>query len=153
MPFLMVAFGGADVLASLGFGKLSDLIGRLPVMLIGAAAQLIVLVASFMYTIPKLKDDAEPSIEVWVMLMSGVVLWGIGDAVWNTQIITILGEKFENDKPAAFANFKMWQALATAISFGYNPVLGTLVKKVILIALLFLGFVGYGAALIGWRAQ
>jgi len=153
MPFIMVAFGGADVLASLGFGKLSDVIGRLPVMLIGAVAQVTVLIGSFFYTIPKLKPDAEPSVETWAVMIVAVVLWGIGDAVWNTQIMVILGENFDKQKPAAFANFKMWQALATAISFGYNPVLGTNVKKFILLALLGVGLLGYFAAMFGWRAQ
>ena len=35
----IICHAGADVLASVGFGKLSDIVGRLPIVLIGAVAQ------------------------------------------------------------------------------------------------------------------
>lgn len=153
MPFVMAVFGGADVLASVGFGKLSDIVGRLPIVLLGAVAQVVVLVTTFFYTIPKLEPGAEPTATTWVMLMAGVVLWGIGDAVWNTQIFAILGENFGKDQSAAFANFKMWQSLATAVSFSYNATLGTVYKKIILLSLLGIGLLGYFVALISWRSR
>ena len=43
----------------------------------------------------------------WLYLAGCAVLWGIGDAVWNTQISAVIGGTFTETKEDAFANLKV----------------------------------------------
>jgi len=148
MPFVMCAFGATDALASLLFGRLSDVIGRPIIVAVGALCQLSILICSLVLTIEPLGDDKEPEMKSWIMLFVGAAVWGIGDAVWNTQIMAILGEWFRCDKSAAFANYKLWQSLATAVAFAYNDAFESPKPKVyILLGTLAVGLIGYGIAI------
>ena len=60
----------------------------------------------------------------WEYLIVCAVLWGIGDAVWNTQISALIGGGWPDQKEDVFANFKMWQSLMTAAAFSYSSFLG-----------------------------
>merc|ERR1711871_1602658 len=72
----------------------------------------------------------------WAYLLVAAILWGIGDAVWNTQISAVIGGSFSDAKEDAFANLKMWQSLFVAISLIYNPYLEPVPKLGILLGLL-----------------
>eukprot|EP01063_Lacrimia_lanifica_P032865 TRINITY_DN5698_c0_g1_i1.p1 TRINITY_DN5698_c0_g1~~TRINITY_DN5698_c0_g1_i1.p1 ORF type:complete len:557 (+),score=169.79 TRINITY_DN5698_c0_g1_i1:60-1673(+) len=116
--YVMAAFGACDVLGSVAFGRLSDVVGRLPVVTLGAACQLAVVI------VLKLIDVGGCD-HRWAILMTCAGLWGLGDAVWNTQLCSVLGDNFSSRKEDAFANFKLWQSVAVATMFalGYNPTL------------------------------
>ena len=75
--FVMTAFGAADALGSFALGKLSDVVGRPPVLIVGFLLQGSVAVVLLNVT---LGEDA------WAPLILCAVAWGIGDAAWNTQI-------------------------------------------------------------------
>lgn len=58
-------------------GKVSDLVGRGPVLVLGTLCQLGVSITLLIIDVPK---------DSWTLLILFAAIWGIGDATWNTQI-------------------------------------------------------------------
>ena len=56
---------------------------------------------------------------VHVAIFCSFVL-GFGDACFNTEIFSILGRVFRNDSASAFAIFRFFQSIASAIVFFYS---------------------------------
>ena len=111
--YVMASFGASDVLGSFFLGRASDVIGRFPIVTFGASCQLFVIIY--------LKEmDISKCTENWVPMLLSASLWGLGDAVWNTQISSVLGEIFVERKADAFSNLKFWQSLATSVMFFLN---------------------------------
>ena len=44
-------------------------------------------------------------------------LWGVGDAIWQTQINALYGVLFANEEEAAFSNYRLWESLGFIIAF------------------------------------
>lgn len=119
--YLMAVFGTADALGSVTMGKLSDRIGRVPVLIMGFSLQLAV-VLSFLRA-----GQPNQGGTFWTWggdgygtLVLAAIMWGFGDAVWNTQITALLGDLFSDNTNPAFANLKLWQSLAIAAPFLYG---------------------------------
>jgi MFS family permease len=85
---------------------------------------------------------------VWAIFIGLSALWAAGDAVANTMLQNILGSYFEGWKTAAaFANLKVFQALATAgaAAFNYHGIIHAEVKSTVMLAT-------YGVALLCYLA-
>ncbi|NXI52833.1 UN93A protein, partial [Chloroceryle aenea] len=72
-------------------------------------------------------------------------LWGLSDAIWQTQTNGLYGILFEKHKEAAFANYRLWESLGFVIAFGYSTKLQVYIKLYILLSVLLLSMVTYGA--------
>lgn len=57
----------------------------------------------------------------------------------------LYGILFEKHKEAAFANYRLWESLGFVIAFGYSTKLQVYIKLYILLAVLALSMVMYGA--------
>mmetsp|Transcript_30735 Transcript_30735/g.45491 ORF Transcript_30735/g.45491 Transcript_30735/m.45491 type:complete len:486 (+) Transcript_30735:55-1512(+) len=115
--FLMAVFGASDAAFSLLVGKLSDVVGQLPMVLVGFAAQAAVLL--FFQFYPAWSDTTETA-TISLYVCAGV--WGLGDAVANTVMYAIVGRYFDSGSEVgdAFANLKLWQSVACAAAFAYS---------------------------------
>lgn len=61
-------------------------------------------------------------------------------------LLTVLyGVLFEKNKEAAFANYRLWESLGFVIAFGYSSFLCVNVKLYILLGVLSLAMLAYGA--------
>lgn len=112
----MAVYGAAGVVSSLVAGRLtSGLRSSTFIVSTGAVLQAGVLLWLLFFYSPMdgLLGSAAP-------LVVGAV-WGVGDGILNTQLSALIGLLFENDKEAAFALGKMWQAAATAAVFFLSP--------------------------------
>mmetsp|Transcript_26125 Transcript_26125/g.56566 ORF Transcript_26125/g.56566 Transcript_26125/m.56566 type:complete len:338 (+) Transcript_26125:363-1376(+) len=136
--YVMAVYGMTDALASLAFGKISDMVGRTPIMLLGTSCQIGVMLYFLIGDVPTSNSGG-----TWAVLVVCACLWGIGDATMNTQLSAILGDEFPDDKEAAFANFKLFQSLMTSVSFFYNSVAPKVVKLGIMLGLVALGDLFY----------
>ena len=77
-----------------------------------------------------------------VYILAG--LWGLGDAVWQTQINALYGCLFASNEEAAFSNYRMWESLGFVIAFITNATEVCIFPKIIgLIIFLIIGMVGY----------
>jgi len=75
--YVGICYGVCDALASLAFSPIVKHVGRTPVLIFGAGLNVGVIVALHQW-----KPD--PETPVIFFLLAGV--WGIADAVWQTQI-------------------------------------------------------------------
>lgn len=110
--YVMAAFGASDTLSSVVMGKLSDKIGKKPVMILATICGLAAYVLSWFVSMKR-------SYLFYVIM----VLLGISDGGYNTQMYSVLG-MFQPEKiEAAYAFLKGIQATTTAIAFFYTSYL------------------------------
>jgi MFS family permease len=113
--YVLAVNSAANILGSVLFGRLSDKVGRAPIILVGFLSQ-----ASFI-ALCLITDFAAGAKKEYVVLFIAAGLFGFGDAAWNTQINSMLGSYHADNPDAAFAAFKMWQSGATSAAFFYGP--------------------------------
>lgn len=133
--YVMICFAATDSLSSLLYGWVSCYTGRVALYVLGAVTQLSCMVALLLW-------QPHPRQLPIFFIFSG--LWGLADAVWQTQNSALFGMLFEKDKAAAFANYRLWEALGFVVAFGYSTALCVNVKLYILLAVLALTMVAYG---------
>ncbi|XP_055289478.1 protein unc-93 homolog A isoform X2 [Moschus berezovskii] len=134
--YVMICFGGVDALCSVLFGRLARHTGRTALFALGAVTQLACIIALLLW-------KPHPSQLPVFFVFPG--LWGMADAVWQTQNNALFGVLFEKNKEAAFANYRLWEALGFVIAFGYSTVLCVRVKLYVLLGVLSAAMAAYGA--------
>ena len=75
----------------------------------------VIHMAIFSYLLFWRPDPNQPMI---FFIISG--LWGVGDAVWQTQINGLYGTLFRRNKEAAFSNYRLWESLGFVIAYAYS---------------------------------
>ncbi|KAG8583265.1 hypothetical protein GDO81_008347 [Engystomops pustulosus] len=85
----------------------------------------------------------KPNAHEFAMFFVFPALWGMADAIWQTQTNSLYGLLFDDHKEAAFANYRLWESLGFVIAYGYSTFLCVSVKLYILLAVLVLGMVLY----------
>lgn len=111
--YVMAVCSASNTLASITVGKLSDRIGKAPMIVVGVLCQLAFLIICFVY-------DFADGHKKFGILFTAAGLFGIGDAVWNVIINSMLGAYHSQMPDTAFASFKAWQSIATASAFFYG---------------------------------
>ena len=72
-----------------------------------------------------------PSTELSLLCLVVYVLaalWGIADAIWQTQINALYGSVFANNEEAAFSNYKLWESAGFLFSFLSQDSLGNILR-------------------------
>jgi hypothetical protein len=72
-------------------------------------------------------------------------LWGLADAVWQTQINAFYGVLFVDNDEAAFSNYRLWESSGFVLFYIITPYIRIRIALIILIIFLTLGMSGYGA--------
>ncbi|XP_039563477.1 protein unc-93 homolog A isoform X2 [Passer montanus] len=134
--YMMICFASINSLCSLLFGKISQFMGRK--LLFSLAA---VLNTSCIITVLLWKPDPK-QLAVFFVIPG---LWGVSDAVWQTQTNALYGILFEKNKEAAFANYRLWESVGFVIAFAYSTKLQVYIKTYIVLSVLVLSMVTYGA--------
>ncbi|KAK8779181.1 hypothetical protein V5799_019478 [Amblyomma americanum] len=132
--FIMITYGVADAIFSMGFGLITKVIGRVPVFIFGSVVNGAILVV--MCTWRPTPDD----FYVFFVIAG---CWGIGDAVWQTQVNAFYGTVFTDDEEAAFANYRLWESFGFIIGFAIQKVLAIHHKVVVVVVFLVVGMLGY----------
>jgi len=132
---VLIVFGVCDALASVGFGFIIKLVGRVPIFILGACINLAVIIVLLCWT-----PTASSVAVVYVL----AALWGIGDAIWQTQINALYGVLFASDEEAAFSNYRLWESMGFLLAF-ITQACGVCVfpKLIMTIVFLSLGMGGY----------
>lgn len=133
---VMICFGVVDAICSFTFGRLVQWFGHAPFFGLAAVTHGSIQIA-LLFWLPS------PDQKVIFYVFSG--LWGMGDAVIQTQINALYGYLFSDNSEAAFANYRLWESVGFIITFAYGNFLCTDVKLYICIGFLVLGMVGYVA--------
>ncbi|XP_071482230.1 protein unc-93 homolog A-like [Diadema antillarum] len=106
--YTMIAYGAFDALASVIFGQLEKYTGRIAIFMFGGVLHLVLMVIFVMWN--------PHTSAMWQMVLLAMG-WGVGDAVWQTQIQSIVGVVFPDVQEPAFANYRLWQAVGSAASY------------------------------------
>ncbi|XP_008154911.2 protein unc-93 homolog A isoform X1 [Eptesicus fuscus] len=134
--YVMICFAATNALCSELYGKVARYTGRAALYAFGAATHLSCIVALLLW-------EPRPGQLPVFFVFSG--LWGVADAVWQTQNNVLFGVLFDKDKEAAFANYRLWEALGFVVAFGYSTFLCVRVKLYILLAVLSAAMLAYAA--------
>ena len=102
--------------------------GRSPVLIFGLLAHLAAfsLCLLFLPHLAPLGDTATSSFSApqsWAMLLTATLM-GLGDAAFNTQIISFLSTNYRDNSSQAFALMKFIQSLGVSGGFGVSTRLG-----------------------------
>lgn len=132
--FSMICFGAVNSLSSYLFGRLAQYTGRIALFCLAAVVNLSCAIALLLWN---------PHPDQLPVFFVFPALWGVGDAVWQTQTNALYGTLFPNHKEAAFANYRMWESLGFVIAFAYSTFICLSTKIYILISVLALTMVTY----------
>lgn len=133
--YVMMCFAATDSLCSLLCGRLARYTGRPVLYALGAITNFSCIIALLLWR-------PHPAQLPLFFVFPG--LWGLADAVWQTQNNALFGVLFEKNKEAAFANYRLWEALGFVVAFGYSTFLCVSVKLYILLGVLLAAMLGYG---------
>ncbi|XP_060686987.1 protein unc-93 homolog A [Hemiscyllium ocellatum] len=133
--YVMICFGASNSIFSVIFGKLSKYTGRIPLFAFATITNLASIISLFLWN---------PRPEQMPVFFVFPCLWGIADAVWQTQTNALYGVLFLSHKEAAFANYRLWESVGFVTAFAYANFLCIKVKLIILVIVLFLGMIMYG---------
>lgn len=132
--YVMICFGVVNACCSLVFGSLMKFVGRQPLMVLGAIvhASLVVVLLHW---------KPHPANPYVFYTVSG--LWGVGDAVWQTQVNGLYGTLFRRNKEAAFSNYRLWESAGFVIAYAYSTHLCARMKLYVMLTVLIIGTIGY----------
>ncbi|GFR83896.1 protein unc-93 homolog A-like [Elysia marginata] len=145
LGYVMICYGVVDAICSLLFGRLVQYIGHIPFFVLAFITHGALQVVFLLWTPTKGQ-------EVLFYVFAG--LWGMGDAVIQTQVNALYGNIFSNKAEAAFANYRLWESVGFMVTYAYNDYLCTYTKLYIAMASLGLSVVCYFAVeIVTWRTK
>lgn len=86
----------------------------------------------------------KPSVNQIYVLFILAGLWGLADAVWQTQINSFYSVLFSENNEAAFSNYRLWESTGFVIFYIITPYIRIRLALIILINFLTIGMIGYG---------
>jgi MFS family permease len=132
--YVMICFGVVNAICCLFFGSVMKYVGRQPIMAMGALVHC-ALVVWFLLWRPHPNNP-------WVFFIASG-LWGVGDAVWQTQVNGLYGVLFRRNKEAAFSNYRLWESAGFVIAYAYSTHLSARMKLYIMLGVLIVGVFMY----------
>ncbi len=95
----------------------------------------------------------KPSENQMAVLFIIAGLWGLADAVWQTQINAFYGVLFVNNDEAAFSNYRLWESIGFVLFYIVTPYIRIRISLIILLIFLTSGMTGYGLTEYRWKMQ
>ncbi|XP_034176006.1 UNC93-like protein [Osmia lignaria lignaria] len=132
--YVMICFGVVNAACSLLFGSLMKFVGRQPLMVLGAIVHVSLVVVLLHW---------KPNPENPYVFYTVSGLWGVGDAVWQTQVNGLYGTLFRRNKEAAFSNYRLWESAGFVIAYAYSTHLCARMKLYVMLTVLLIGTIGY----------
>ncbi|XP_040584236.1 protein unc-93 homolog A isoform X2 [Mesocricetus auratus] len=133
--YIMICFSGFTSTCSMLYGKISKYTGRIALYAMGATIHLSCFLTLLLWR------PTPAQLPVFFVIPA---LWGMADAVWQTQNNSLYGVLFEAKKEAAFANYRLGEAMGFLVAFGYSSFLCVSTKLYILFGMLSVTITAYG---------
>jgi len=140
----MIAFGVCDSIGSFVFGQLVKLVGRWPCFAIATLISYAMIITMLIW---------HPSADQIVVLFIIAGLWGVADAVWQSQTSALYGVLFTNNNEAAFSNYRLWESVGFALFYILIPRIRTRITLIILLVFLSVGISCYALVEYRWRTN
>lgn len=123
--YVLIVFGVVNSVSSYTSGKLGKKVGRGPVILTGGLINIAIIVFLMAWSVSA----------SYPILFTIAALWGIVDAISNTQTVALFGVLFTSNQEAAFGAYRFWQSIGFAVSFAYSDALKNSMETKLTIAL------------------
>lgn len=133
--YVMICFAATNSICSMVFGKISQYTGRIALFALATVTHVACIIALLLW---------KPHPDQFAVFFIFPALWGMADAVWQTQTNALYGCLFDDHKEAAFANYRLWESLGFVIAYAYSTFLCVSVKLYIVLAVLVVAMVTYG---------
>ncbi|KAL2650261.1 hypothetical protein R1flu_018389 [Riccia fluitans] len=143
---VMAFYGASDTIASVVAGRFSSGLLSIAVILTGGACCQIIVMAVLFF-----QGSLEQTSGYSYIVFGAAIIWGVGDATFNTQISAVLGIFYPNSTEAAFAQWKIWQSVATSAAFFVSPYTTLITKLLILFVSLVISVSLFLVAM--WRSR
>lgn len=160
--YVLICYGVVDAVASVTCAPLVKYVGRITIFVFGAIINISTIIVMLTWT-------PDPKHPIMFFVVAG--LWGLGDAIWQTQIngqytlffiplssclvdtilifmlftIAFYGVLFPQDEEPSFSNYRLWESLGFIIAYIFSNVLCVNVKLYILLGVIVAGMTGYFA--------
>ncbi|XP_072033725.1 protein unc-93 homolog A-like [Amphiura filiformis] len=125
--YIMICFGVTDALCSFLSGRVEKYTGRIPLFALGALVHVALVIVMVVW---------EPSAGQKPVFFVLAAFWGLGDAIWQTQLNAFYGVLFPFVQEAAFSNYRLWESVGFCFAFAYSNFLCVWIKLTILISML-----------------
>ncbi|XP_077988187.1 protein unc-93 homolog A-like [Glandiceps talaboti] len=132
--YVMICYGVSDALFSVSAGYIAKYIGRVSLVAIGAIVNLVLIIVLLLW---------EPQEDQTPIFFTIAAIWGLADAIWQTEITSVYGILFSDNQQAAYSNYRLWESIGFATSFAYSLFLCVYIKLYILVGCLTLGVLLY----------
>lgn len=133
--YVMICYGVVDALCSFTFGRLVQFFGHIPFFVLAFLVHGGIQITLMLWT-------PDPDIKYLFFIIAA--LWGMGDAVIQTQINAYYGYLFTEHSEAAFSNYRLWESMGFILAFGYGNFVRTDVKLYLTFTILVVGMFLYG---------
>ncbi|KAM4694701.1 protein unc-93 homolog A-like [Discoglossus pictus] len=132
--YVMICFGATNSVCSMLFGKMSEYTGRIALFILAAATSASCIIALLLWS---------PNPKQLAVFFIFPALWSMSDAICQTLLGAFYGVLFDENKEAAFANYRVWESLGFVIAFGYSNYLCVNVKLYVVLSVMLLGMILY----------
>ncbi|CAL8144817.1 unnamed protein product [Orchesella dallaii] len=132
--WVLIWYGVVDAIGSVSFGPIIKYTGRVPIFTFGALVNIAMIIVMLTWK----PNPGNP-----VMFFVIVGFWGLGDAIWQTQINAFYGVLFPQEEEPSFSNYRLWESLGFIIAYVFSNVLCIKIKLFIMLAVLITGMLGY----------
>ena len=131
----MASFGASNVISSVTCGKISDVLGKKPVLVFAVGACYVGSILGYVISIisPNPNESVKTSAVV-LMFIAGIAL-GMLDSIICTLYTAILGSIFPENAPAAFSAYRFIQSIITGIWYVCSAYVPMLVLMIIICVL------------------
>ncbi len=132
--YVLICYGVADSLCSIGYHPIIKHIGRIYVFTFAILLN-VALIFVFLYWRPN------PDENYYFFIFAA--LWGVADAAWQCGINGYYGVLFPADEEASFSNYRLWEAIGFVISFAESNLMCVNAKLYILLGVAVVGMIGF----------
>ncbi|KAJ8312090.1 hypothetical protein KUTeg_009463 [Tegillarca granosa] len=133
--YTLISFGVLNTVGSPLSGVLGKYIGRPALFLIASLLNLGVLASLRLLTLTR---------NELIIFFALPGVWGLGDAIWQTQSGALVGSTFADQQEPAFSNLRMFQALGFTVGYLYSNFLCESIKLYIVAGVLLLSMLLVG---------
>ncbi|ODN04684.1 UNC93-like protein [Orchesella cincta] len=132
--YVLICYGVVDAIGSISFGPIIRYTGRITIFVFGAIVNIAMIIVMLTWT-------PDPDNPIMFFVVAGC--WGLGDAIWQTQINAFYGVLFPQDEEPSFSNYRLWESLGFIIAYVFSNILCVKIKLYILLAVIIVGMLGY----------
>ncbi|XP_078617626.1 protein unc-93 homolog A-like [Branchiostoma floridae x Branchiostoma japonicum] len=159
--YVMICYGVCDAFSAFLIGRIRNWVPRQALVAVGGVLNLglmIHLLSLTLSTLPQALVAVGGVLNLGLMIhllaltphpkyaavyFVHVGLWGVADAIWQTQINSLYGVLFPGCQEVAFSMDGFWGAIGYTVAFGYGGYLCAAVKIYILLTLLCVSMTTY----------